>query len=133
MAQQIPLPLTVSYFSEIQIGFIFLVPAHSGSSGQRAVKWVCVCVCVYLSLFLPTAGRSFYYEQLHLLGQGSGRVSWHWERHLVVKIYENCADPHSCMGQMQGCSGVGTRWNSVPANILEPEQRSGKYRPQVER
>jgi len=30
----------------------------------------CVCVCVYLSLFLPTAGRSFYYEQLHLLGQG---------------------------------------------------------------
>jgi len=25
------------------------------------------------------------------------------------------------------------RWNAVPANILEPEQRSGKYRwPQVE-
>jgi len=24
----------------------FLVPAHLGSPGQRAVKWVCVCVCV---------------------------------------------------------------------------------------
>ena len=44
MAQQIPLPLTVSCFSKIQIGFTFLVPAHPGSPGQKAVKWVCVCV-----------------------------------------------------------------------------------------
>ena len=38
-----PLPLTVSCFSEIQIGFTFLVPAHLGRPGQRAVKRVCVC------------------------------------------------------------------------------------------
>ena len=44
-AQLMPLPLTVSCFSEIQIGFTFLVPAHLGSHGQRAVTWVCVCVC----------------------------------------------------------------------------------------
>ena len=44
MAQLMPLPLTVSCFSKIQIGFTFLVPAHRGSPGQRAVKWVCVCV-----------------------------------------------------------------------------------------
>ena len=43
MAQLMPLPLTVSCFSKIQIGFAFLVPAHPGSPGQRAVKWVCVC------------------------------------------------------------------------------------------
>ena len=36
-----PLPLTVSCFSKIQIGFTFLVLAHTGSPGQRAVKWVC--------------------------------------------------------------------------------------------
>jgi len=36
------LPLTVSYFSEIQIGFTFLVPAHPGSPGKKAVKRVCV-------------------------------------------------------------------------------------------
>ena len=42
VAQLIPLPLTVSCFSKIQIGFTFLVPAHPGSPGQRAVKWVCV-------------------------------------------------------------------------------------------
>jgi len=46
MAQRILLPLTVSCFSKIQIGFTFLVPAHPGSRGQRAVKRVCVCVSV---------------------------------------------------------------------------------------
>ena len=45
MAQLMPLPLTVSCFSKIQIGFTFLVPAHPGSRGERAVKRVCVCVC----------------------------------------------------------------------------------------
>ena len=44
MAQLMPLPLTVSCFSKIRIGFTFLVPAHPGSPGQRAVKRVCVCV-----------------------------------------------------------------------------------------
>jgi len=34
-AQLMPLPLTVSCFSKIQIGFTFLLPAH-----------LCVCVCV---------------------------------------------------------------------------------------
>ena len=44
MVQRIPLPLTVSCFSKILIGFTFLVPAHLGSPGQRAVtQGVCVC------------------------------------------------------------------------------------------
>ena len=33
MSQLMPLPLTVSRFSKIQIGFTFLVPAHLGSPG----------------------------------------------------------------------------------------------------
>jgi len=37
-----PLPLTVSCFSKIQIGFTFLVSAHLGSPRQMAVKRVCV-------------------------------------------------------------------------------------------
>ena len=45
MAQLIPLPLTVSFFSKIQICFTFLVPAHPGSPRKMAVKRVCVgCV-----------------------------------------------------------------------------------------
>jgi len=46
IAQLVPLPLAVSCYSKIQIGFTFLVPAHSGSPGQRAIKRLCVCVCV---------------------------------------------------------------------------------------
>jgi len=46
MAQLMPLPLTVSCCSKIQIGFTFLVPARLCSPGKRAVKRVCVCVCV---------------------------------------------------------------------------------------
>jgi len=42
MAQLMPLTLTVSCFSKIQIGFTFLVPADLGSPGKRAVKRVCV-------------------------------------------------------------------------------------------
>ena len=42
MVQLMPLPLTVSCFSKIQIGFTLPVPAHLGSPGQRAVKWLCV-------------------------------------------------------------------------------------------
>ena len=45
-AQLMPLPLTVSCFSKIQIGFTFLVLAHPGSPGKRAVKRVRVCVSV---------------------------------------------------------------------------------------
>ena len=47
MAQLMPLPLTISCFSKIQVGVTFLVPAHLGSPGQRAVKQVCVCVCLF--------------------------------------------------------------------------------------
>ena len=45
MAQLMPLPLTVSCFSKIQIGFTFLVSAHRGGPGERAVG----CVCVFVS------------------------------------------------------------------------------------
>jgi len=44
MAQLMPLPLTFSCSSKIQIGFTFLVPAHPGSPGKRAVKRVFVLI-----------------------------------------------------------------------------------------
>jgi len=48
MAKLMPLSLAVSCFSEVQIGFAFLVMAHPGSPGKRAVKRVCVLVYVQL-------------------------------------------------------------------------------------
>jgi len=49
MAQLMPLPLTVSCFSKIQIGFTFLVPAHLGSPRKGPLNG-CVCVCVSMTL-----------------------------------------------------------------------------------
>jgi len=53
LAQLMPLPLTVSCFSKIQIGSIFLIPAHLGSPGKGPLNgcvYVCVCVCVLVSV-----------------------------------------------------------------------------------
>jgi len=49
MAQLMPLPLTVSCFNKIQIGFTFLVPAHLVVPEKRPLS-VCVCVMVTLEL-----------------------------------------------------------------------------------
>ena len=47
MAQLMPLPLTVSCFSKIEIGFTFLVPAHPGSLDKGLLNGcVCACACV---------------------------------------------------------------------------------------
>ena len=53
MAQLMPLPCTVSCISKIQIGFTFLVLAYPGSLGKRPLNG---CVCVLLTLVLPTGG-----------------------------------------------------------------------------
>ena len=54
MAQLMPLPLTVSCFSKIQIGFTFLVPANPGSPRKRAVKRVFVAVVVVVNFLFQT-------------------------------------------------------------------------------
>ena len=60
MAQLMPLPLIVSCFSKIQIGFTFLVLAHLGSPGKRPLNG-CVCEAVekyyQLSGLTTTQGR----------------------------------------------------------------------------
>ena len=52
MAQLMPLLLTISCFSKIQIGFTFLVPAHPGSHGKGPLN-VCVCACVRACVQYP--------------------------------------------------------------------------------
>ena len=69
MAQLMPLPLTLSCFSEIQIGFTFLVLAHPGSPEKRAVKRVCVCVCVCACIGI---------ELLITSGTGFNANAWSW-------------------------------------------------------
>jgi len=43
MAQLMPLPLTVSCSSKIQIGFTFLIPANPGCPGKEAVRAIGLC------------------------------------------------------------------------------------------
>jgi len=50
MAQLIPLPLTLSCFSKLQIGFTFLVLAYLGSPRKGPLNG-CVCV-VILDIYL---------------------------------------------------------------------------------
>ena len=57
MAQLMPLPLTVSCFSKIQIGFAYLVPAHLGSPRKKEPLNGCVCVCVTLVQAHPGSPR----------------------------------------------------------------------------
>ena len=78
-AQLMPLPLTVSCSSKIQIGFTFLVPAHLGSPGQRAVKRVCVyseTVTVQLSASFNLALRSSIQLWRHLASAESLRMKF---------------------------------------------------------
>jgi len=53
MDQLMPLPLTVSCSSKIQIGFTFMVPTDLDSPGQRAVKRMYLYVCM-LSYIMPS-------------------------------------------------------------------------------
>ena len=63
VAQLMPLPLTVSCFSKIEIGFTFLVPAHPGSPGQRAVKWVCVCNIIEIEIQVVVLSKPGSYNK----------------------------------------------------------------------
>ena len=70
MAQLMPLPLTVSCFSKIQIGFTFLIPAHPGSPGKGPLNG-CLCVCVC----------QIWWSKLHLL-------SW---LHICNALQQSCS------------------------------------------
>jgi len=57
------------------IGFTFLVPAYPGSSGQRAVKRVCVCVCVCVCVMCWCSGCEAGWLQIREQVRGAGRAA----------------------------------------------------------
>ena len=83
MAQLTPLPLTVSCFDKILIGFTFLVPAHLGSSGKRAFlnahARVRACVC-----WNKYCAYATYWFGFHIV---TGRQ----ERQVHMCCFLNCA------------------------------------------
>ena len=61
MVKLMPLPLAVSCFSNIQIGFTFLVPARLGSLGKKWPLNGCVCVRACVSLPIASKSLNIYY------------------------------------------------------------------------
>ena len=93
MAQLMPLPLTVSCFSKIQIVFTFLILAHPGSPEQRAIKQVFVCFVCSVVLNAILCFTSFFC--LH----PSNR--WRW-RHFTIAL-----SVRLCMhAYMYPCGGI---------------------------
>ena len=88
MAQLMPLPLTVSCFSKIQIGFTFLVPAHPGSPGHRAVKRVCACVRCrrWIRAMLCMSRRSCCTERWTAVERRASRVVSTWSNVDLVRL-----------------------------------------------
>jgi len=81
--QLMPLLLTVSCFSKIQIGFIFQVPAHLGSPGQKTVKRVCVCVWQKQQKIHTTMGKNvgltrLTLAQISLLAENTDMTRFMW-------------------------------------------------------
>jgi len=66
MAQLIPLPLTISCFSKIQIAFTFLVPAHPGSPGKGPLNG-CVCVVVVVVVVVVASSAAMFWCFCRLL------------------------------------------------------------------
>jgi len=59
MAQLMPLPLTVSCFSKIQIAFTFLVLAYPGCPGKEAVKWL-LLLLLSVRLIISTSAELIF-------------------------------------------------------------------------
>jgi len=94
MAQLMPLPLTVSCFSKIHIGFTFLVPAHLGSPRKRGIKWVCECSmhhyeCVALCKDISIQSGRFCARSLpsYILRSSEDRSS------IMNVLHPSCARP----------------------------------------
>jgi len=103
IAQLMPLPLTVSCFSKIQIGFTFLVPAHPGGPGKRAVKRGCVCVCGAALLTVIIIVRANAWEDFFITLHSSGVDCQ--ERLLVEKSAAIIrTDSHSVSAVKRGCN-----------------------------
>ena len=70
MAQLMPLPLTVSCFSKVQIGLTFLVPAHLGSPDKGPLNR-----CLLLTVVFPENARK-YQNVFNKYNLSAHRLTW---------------------------------------------------------
>ena len=139
MAQLTPLPLTVSCFSKIQIGFTFLVSAHPGSSGQRAIKRVGVCVVCAITGLVHTSSRMNSRLNSSLMPRSSSATCWYsiigaeFERGRSISGTSNrpsessCGDVATfCMAFVDACAADEVCTSFTPELLYVNEQFSGR-------
>jgi len=80
MAHLMPLPLTVSCFSKIQIGFTFLLPAHLGSLGDVHEIYL-----LYQQIFLLYCVQQFNAVLLHCGILKDNHLKSHTHTHARLK------------------------------------------------
>ena len=116
MAQLIPLPLTVSCSSKIQIGFTFMVLAYLGSPGKRVVKRVYVCVSVIYKIWYRHLHSSTFVECIQWITHTHTRLTALCPR-LPKWASTRKVKPIWILLKQQTVSGSGIRWaicNSAP-------------------
>ena len=98
MAQLMPLLLTVSCFSKIQIGFTFLVPADPGSPGKGPLNG-CVCVCEAAVMWLPVSCSNLFLQNCNTRWHACG-PTWNYD---LMALYKSVYYYYS----------VQKHWNNV--------------------
>jgi len=121
MAKLTPLPLIVSCFRKIQIGFTFLVPAHLGSPGKRAVKWVCVC-CLGLPGWASTRRVKPIWIFTYFTEARDSEWQWHPLGHMQVCTSLQ-TDNHASTPLLSFFTG---RMPFLPPN-LQSQSTEGKF------
>jgi len=87
MAQLMPLLLTVSCVSKIQVCFTFLVQAYLGSPGKRAVNRACVCVCVQIDNHVSISRLYVFLQHLQWRVQVGADSVTQWTPPEVLQQY----------------------------------------------
>jgi len=90
-----PLPLTVSCFSKIQISFTYLVPAHPAGPGKRSVKHVRMMSSVHVVWFVSvTKVQSGVHGSWSQISHAGTVAVWcrlgHTGQYSTVKSYSPC-------------------------------------------
>ena len=104
-----PLPLTVSCFSKIQIGFTFLVPAHLGSPGKGPLNG-CVCVWFITKLLKINDTHAHHLCQWMFLGLLTEVLH---DRRLARHCWWHWPDTTSLLS-----SHIPTRWHVCPLTTV---------------